>query len=60
VATTAKTLPLIATVSSIALSRADPGPDEARLILGAPRRHLSLYGTVLPVTVPVGWVAVWM
>ena len=31
-------------------------PDWSR----ASRRPLSLYGTVLPVTVPVGWVAVWM
>ena len=41
-AATAKTLPLIATVSSLALSRADPAPDEARLVNLVPGSGLRL------------------
>ena len=41
-ATTAKTLPLIATVSSIALSRADPAPDQAHLFNLVPGSGLRL------------------
>ncbi len=41
-ATTAKTLPLIATASSIALSRADPAPDQARLFNLLPGSGLRL------------------